>query len=54
MKVLNSFRNLAMYNFGVRVVKEMEEAERQYLSRTFRLLCLRKRLTSKMLLLYAS
>ncbi len=31
MKVLSSFRNLAMYNFGVTVVKEMEEAERQYL-----------------------
>ena len=31
MGVLSSFRNLAMYNFGVRVVKEMEEAERQYL-----------------------
>lgn len=31
MKVLNSFRNLAMYNFGVKVVKDMEEAERQYL-----------------------
>ena len=31
MSVLSSFRNLAMYNFGVRVVKEMEEAERQYL-----------------------
>ena len=31
MKVLSSFRNLAMYNFGVTVVKDMEEAERQYL-----------------------
>ncbi|HAG28916.1 MAG TPA: hypothetical protein DCL39_05625 [Alteromonas macleodii] len=31
MKVLSSFRNLAMYNFGVKVVKDMEEAERQYL-----------------------
>jgi hypothetical protein len=31
MSVLSSFRNLAMYNFGVTVVKDMEEAERQYL-----------------------
>lgn len=31
MGVLSSFANLSMYNFGVRVVKEMEEGERQYL-----------------------
>lgn len=31
MSILTSFRNLAMYNFGVTVVKEMEEADRQYL-----------------------
>jgi len=31
MKVLNSFKDLPMYNFGVRVVKEMEDAEREYL-----------------------
>jgi len=31
MEVLNSFKDLPMYNFGVRVVKEMEEAEREYL-----------------------
>ena len=34
----------AMY-FGVTVVKEMEEAERQYLSKTSRLLWVRKRST---------
>ena len=37
MKVLSSFRNLAMYNFGVRVVKEMEEAERQYLEQNIQI-----------------
>jgi len=37
MKVLNSFRNLAMYNFGVRVVKEMEESERQYLEQNIQI-----------------
>ena len=37
MGVLSSFRNLAMYNFGVRVVKEMEEAERQYLEQNIQI-----------------
>jgi hypothetical protein len=37
MKVLSSFRNLAMYNFGVTVVKEMEEAERQYLEQNIQI-----------------
>jgi hypothetical protein len=37
MKVLSSFRDLAMYNFGVRVVKEMEEAERQYLEQNIQI-----------------
>jgi hypothetical protein len=37
MSVLSSFRNLAMYNFGVRVVKEMEEAERQYLEQNIQI-----------------
>jgi len=37
MRVLSSFRNLAMYNFGVRVVKEMEEAERQYLEQNIQI-----------------
>lgn len=31
MKVLDTFRDLSMYNFGVHVVKEMEENEKQYL-----------------------
>ena len=31
MKVLNAFKDLVMYNFGVHVVKEMEEIEKQYL-----------------------
>jgi hypothetical protein len=37
MSVLTSFRNLAMYNFGVRVVKEMEESERQYLEQNIQI-----------------
>jgi len=37
MNVLSSFANLAMYNFGVRVVKEMEEAERQYLEQNIQI-----------------
>jgi len=37
MRVMSSFRNLAMYNFGVRVVKEMEEAERQYLEQNIQI-----------------
>jgi len=37
MSVLSSFKNLAMYNFGVRVVKEMEEAERQYLEQNIQI-----------------
>lgn len=37
MEVLSSFRNLAMYNFGVRVVKEMEEGERQYLEQNIQI-----------------
>ena len=37
MKVLSSFKNLAMYNFGVRVVKEMEEGERQYLEQNIQI-----------------
>ena len=37
MSILTSFRNLAMYNFGVTVVKEMEEAERQYLEQNIQI-----------------
>ena len=31
MKVLSAFKDLPMFNFGVHVVKEMEEVEKQYL-----------------------
>lgn len=31
MKILDTFQDLSMYNFGVHVVKEMEENEKQYL-----------------------
>ena len=31
MKVLSSFKDLSMYNFGVQVVKEMEDKDRQFL-----------------------
>jgi len=31
MEVLSSFENLPMYNFGVRIIKEMEDADKQYL-----------------------
>ena len=31
MKVLSAFQDLSMYNFGVHVVKEMEDVEKQYL-----------------------
>jgi len=37
MSVLSSFRNLSMYNFGVRVIKEMEESERQYLEQNIQI-----------------
>jgi hypothetical protein len=37
MSVLSSFRNLSMYNFGVRVIKEMEEGERQYLEQNIQI-----------------
>lgn len=37
MEVLNSFKDLPMYNFGVRVVKEMEEAEREYLEQNIQI-----------------
>jgi len=37
MSVLTSFQNLSMYNFGVRVVKEMEESERQYLEQNIQI-----------------
>ena len=31
MEILSSFNRLSMYNFGVHVVKEMEDVEKQYL-----------------------
>jgi len=34
MDVLSSFSNLYMYNFGVHVVKEMEDQDRQYLEQS--------------------
>ena len=34
MKVLSSFGNLPMYNFGVQVQKEMESADKQYLEQS--------------------
>jgi len=34
MKVLSSFDNLPMYNFGVQVQKEMESADKQYLEQS--------------------
>ena len=37
MRVLSSFRNLSMYNFGVNVVKEMEETEKQYLEQNIQI-----------------
>jgi hypothetical protein len=37
MKVLSSFRNLSMFNFGVKVVKEMEENERQFLEQNIQI-----------------
>ena len=37
MKVLSSFRSLSMYNFGVTVVKEMEETEKQYLEQNIQI-----------------
>lgn len=31
MNVLSSFEDLSMYNFGVQVVKEMEDKDKEYL-----------------------
>ena len=50
MKVLNSFKDLPMYNFGIQVMTDLNDRDRQYWSRTFRLHCLRRRLILKMLL----
>jgi hypothetical protein len=37
MEVLSSFRDLPMYNFGVQVVKEMEDQERAYLEQNIQM-----------------
>tara|TARA_Y100000401_G_scaffold77893_1_gene63512 strand:- start:946 stop:3381 length:2436 start_codon:yes stop_codon:yes gene_type:complete len=37
MKVLSSFSDLPMYNFGVQVHKEMESAEKQYLEQSIQI-----------------
>ena len=37
MSVLSSFKDLPMYNFGVRVVKEMEDEERAYLEQNIQI-----------------
>jgi len=37
MKVISSFRNLSMFNFGVNVVKEMEEGEKQFLEQNIQM-----------------
>jgi hypothetical protein len=37
MEVLSSFRDLPMYNFGVHVVKEMEDQERAYLEQNIQM-----------------
>ena len=37
MKVLNSFNDLPMFNFGVQVRKEMEDQERQYLEQNIQM-----------------
>jgi hypothetical protein len=44
MKVLNAFSDLAMYNFGVHVVKEMEEVEKQYLEQNIQVSLAQKEL----------
>jgi hypothetical protein len=42
--MLNSFQNLAMYNFGVQVVKEMEDMEKQYLEQNIQVSLAQKEL----------
>lgn len=44
MKVLSSFSNLPMYNFGVHVVKEMEEQEKAYLEQNIQMSLAQKEL----------
>ena len=42
--MLNSFRDLPMYNFGVQVVKEMEDLEKQYLEQNIQVSLAQKEL----------
>lgn len=42
--VLNTFNNLPMYNFGVQVVKEMEDVEKQYLEQNIQVSLAQKEL----------
>lgn len=44
MEVLSSFKNLPMYNFGVRIVKEMEDTEKQYLEQNIQIALSQKEL----------
>ena len=44
MEVLSSFENLPMYNFGVRIVKEMEDTEKQYLEQNIQVALAQKEL----------
>ena len=37
MNVLSSFKDLSMYNFGVQVVKEMEDEDRQFLEQNIQM-----------------
>ena len=37
MSVLDAFRDLAMYNFGVRVVKDMEDKDKEYLEQNIQM-----------------
>ena len=37
MKVLSSFKDLSMYNFGVQVVKEMEDKDKEYLEQNIQM-----------------
>jgi len=44
MRMINTFSNLSMYNFGVTVVKEMEEVEKQYLEQNIQVSLAQKEL----------
>jgi len=44
MGVLNTFESLSMYNFGVQVVKEMEDVEKQYLEQNIQISLAQKEL----------